>query len=120
MSRITIYQLLEDDIYGIDLIVHLWFRLHSIEIPQYQPWRGEEAIEALHEIIKEFEQRKGRELTGKQADTMIKFATGLITAIEAEIAASKSGKAAKVEGFIARLKATIMRTASDSSLNHRV
>jgi len=93
--------------------------LQNIEITRYQPWQGEEAIEFLHEIIKEFERRKGKELTDRQADVMIKFATGLITALETEVAANKSGKAAKIGGLFSRLKASFMRTVKDSSCNNR-
>lgn len=94
--------------------------MQYIEVPKSQSWRGEEAIEALQEIIKEFEQQKGKELTGQQADSLIKFAKVLISAIEAEVAAGKSKKTMKGLGFVAKLKATIMKPASDSNLNHLV
>jgi len=91
--------------------------LQYIKIPKLPIWRGEEAIEALHENIKEFEQQRGKELTDKQADAMIKLAKGLISSIEAEVAASKSRKSAQGFGFVARLKASIMKPAPDSSLS---
>jgi len=91
--------------------------LQYIKIPKLPIWHGEEAIEALHENIKEFEQQRGKELTDKQADAMIKLAKGLISSIEAEVAVSKSRKSAQGLGFVARLKASIMKPTPDSSLS---
>jgi len=93
--------------------------LHYIEIPKLPTWRGEEAIEALQEIIKEFEQQRGKELTDNQANAMIKLAKGLISSIEAEIASSKS-RHTLGSGFVSRLKASIMKPSPDTSLNHAV
>jgi len=63
-----------------------------IEIPQFPTLRGQDAIEALNEIIKEFEEQKGKELTEKQAKALIKFANGLISSIEAEMSSGASDR----------------------------
>ncbi len=94
--------------------------MQYIKIPKLPIWRGEKAIEALQENIKEFEQQRGKELTDKQADAMIKLAKGLISSIEAELAESKAKKSSHGLGFVARLKASIMKPAPDSSLNQLV
>jgi len=63
-----------------------------IEIPQFPALRGQDAIEALNEIIREFEEQKGKELTEKQAKALIKFANGLISSIEAEMSSGTSDR----------------------------
>ncbi len=59
--------------------------MRVIEIPEFPTLRGQEAIDALNEIIKELEQQKGKELTEKQAKALIKVANGLISSIKVEI-----------------------------------
>jgi hypothetical protein len=56
----------------------------SIEIPEFRRLRSEEAIEALCYYILELEEQRGKELTDKQTNIMIKFARGLISSIGAE------------------------------------
>jgi len=63
-----------------------------IEIPQFPTLRGQDAIEALNEIIRELEEQKSKELTEKQAKALIKFANGLISSIEAEMSSETSNK----------------------------
>ncbi len=63
-----------------------------IEIPEFPTLRGQEAIDALNEIIRELEEQKGKELTKKQAKALIKFANGLISSIETEMSSETSGK----------------------------
>jgi len=58
--------------------------MEFLEIPEFPILHGEEAINAINDFIKELEEQKSRKLTEKQAKTLIKFAKGLITAIEAE------------------------------------
>ena len=58
--------------------------MQCIEIPEFSTLRGEEAIRALHEYIRELEEQKSEELTKKQTEALIKFAQGLISAIETE------------------------------------
>jgi hypothetical protein len=53
-------------------------------IPTFQTLRGEEAIKALTEYIKELEEQKPMELTEKQTNALIQFARGLISSIQSE------------------------------------
>ena len=47
--------------------------------------RGEEAIEVLHDFIRELEEQRDKELTDKQTNALTKFSLGLISStIEAE------------------------------------
>lgn len=64
--------------------------MEHIKIPQIPVLRGEKAIEALHDFINELEEQRGKELTEKQADAMVKLATGLISTIETETYPSTS------------------------------
>lgn len=66
--------------------------MRVIEIPEFPTFRGQEAIDALNEIIKELEQQKGKELTEKQAKALIKVANGLISSIKVEIDSKISDK----------------------------
>ena len=43
-----------------------------IEIPEMPVLNGEEAIELLNQMIKEFQQQKGTRLTEEQADALTK------------------------------------------------
>ncbi len=58
--------------------------MQPVEIPEFPRLRGEEAIEALHDFMREFEEQRGKELTDKQISVLLKFALGLISSIEAE------------------------------------
>lgn len=58
--------------------------MQYLNIPTFQSLRGEEAINALNEYIKELEDQKPVELTEKQVNVLMKFAKGLISSIESE------------------------------------
>jgi hypothetical protein len=58
--------------------------MEYLTIPTFQTLRGEEAIKALTEYIKELEEQKPVELTKKQTNALIKSAKGLIATIELE------------------------------------
>jgi len=55
-----------------------------IEHPAVVSLRGEDAVQALQEMIGEFEKQKGKQLTDKQADALVKIANQLIQSIRAE------------------------------------
>jgi len=80
-----------------------------IEVPEFVSLRGEKAIEALQELVKEFEKRKGKELTDKQADTLIKIANELIWSIKAETYQTGVDKRIKQKhfGFLRRKPSSI-------------
>ena len=54
-----------------------------IEIPEFPKLRGKNAIKALHGLIAELEEQRGKELTDKQTKALIKAAKGLISSIQA-------------------------------------
>jgi hypothetical protein len=54
-------------------------------LPEFPRLQGEEAIEALHNFIKELDEKDNKDLMKKQTKTLKKLAKGIITAIEAEI-----------------------------------
>lgn len=58
--------------------------MHPIEIPEFPRLRGRKAIKALCDVINEFEDHRGEELSDKQTDAMIRIVRVLISAIEAE------------------------------------
>jgi hypothetical protein len=58
--------------------------MQYLTIPVFPTLRGEEAIKALNEYIKELEGQKPVELTEKQVNALIKFARELISTIELE------------------------------------
>ena len=58
--------------------------MRYIEIPDFPILRGEKAIKALYDFINELEEQRGKELTDKQTDALIKLAHGLISSIEEE------------------------------------
>jgi len=89
-----------------------------IEIPDLPVLRGEEAIKALSDFIKELEEEKSEELTVKQTKALTKFARGLISAIEAEAHSTNENKRIKKPRFIAYLKKTIMKYAPESVQAH--
>jgi ribosomal protein L17 len=63
-----------------------------IEIPEFPTLRGQDAIDALNEMIKELEEQKGKELTEKQAKALIMVANQLITSVRAEMHSEGSDK----------------------------
>lgn len=63
-----------------------------IEIPEFPVLHGQDAIEALNEIVEELREQKGKELTVKQAKALIKFANGLILSIQIEMSSEASAK----------------------------
>ena len=58
--------------------------IQPIQIPEFPKLRGEEAIETLHDFMRELEEQRGKELTDKQTTALIKFSLSLISSIEAE------------------------------------
>jgi hypothetical protein len=75
--------------------------MRGIEIPEFPVLRGQDAIDALNEIIKDLEQQKGKELTKKQAKALMKVANELIHSIREEmlIEASRKPKRGKFAIF---------------------
>jgi len=63
---------------------------------------GKKAIEALCEYVEELEEQRGKHLTGKQTDAMIRVATELISSI-------KSGMCDSIEGGDLILHGRIVR-----------
>jgi len=89
--------------------------MQPVEIPEFPKLRGEEAIEALRDLIGELEEQRGGELTDKQTTTLIKFSLGLISAIKTENQSNpimnKLGEQMKKETrFISRLKKRLQNT----------
>jgi hypothetical protein len=75
--------------------------------PEFPRLQGEEAIEALHNLIKELDGRGNRELTKKQNNALKKAAKGIIVSIETE----KKGEPQNKEmGFASRLRKSIVRS----------
>jgi len=71
--------------------------------------RGQDAIEALNEIIQELEEQRSKELTKKQTKALIKFANGLISAIEAEMSSETLNKnKPKHLAFIKKFEETVI------------
>ena len=64
--------------------------MQPVEIPEFPKLRGEEAIEALNDFVRELEEQRGKELTDKQTTALMKFSLGLISSIEAENRASRT------------------------------
>jgi len=58
--------------------------MRPIQTPEFTRLRGDEAIEALQDFVRELEEQRGKELTDKQTSVLIKFSLGLISSIEAE------------------------------------
>jgi hypothetical protein len=83
--------------------------MQSIEIPELPTLRGENAIKALNEYIKELEGQNNGELTKKQTQTLIKLSQGLISVIETETHSVNAEKQSKSTGFVAKFKKTILR-----------
>ncbi len=59
--------------------------MKSSMLPEFPRLQGEEAIEALHNFIKELDEKDNKDLMKKQTKTLKKLAKGIITAIEAEM-----------------------------------
>ena len=66
--------------------------MESVKIPKFRRLRGEAAVEALNEFIAELEDQRGKELTDKQTNALIKLAKGLIAAINTETWSTIPGK----------------------------
>jgi len=58
--------------------------MQHVKIPEFPILRGEEAIEALQEFVRELEEQRGKELTDKQITALTKLSFGLISSIQAE------------------------------------
>lgn len=54
-------------------------------MPKIVYLRGREAVEALSTFVHELEKQRGKELTDKQVDALIRIAHELSTCIEAQI-----------------------------------
>ena len=63
-----------------------------IDVPEMPVLHGEEAVEFLNLMIKEFQQQKGTRLTDKQAEALTKAANQMITIIRGEMWAKSTGK----------------------------
>jgi hypothetical protein len=63
-----------------------------IEIPEMPVLHGEEAVEFLNQMIKEFQQEKGARLTDKQVEALTKAANQMISIIRGETWAKSTGK----------------------------
>jgi len=83
--------------------------MQFIDIPESPRLRGEKAIEALYDFVDELEKQRSEELTDKQTKTLIKFAKGLISSIEAETQLGTSEKDIKEIAVMNQLKKKIMR-----------
>ncbi len=59
--------------------------MKSSMLPEFPRLQCEEALEALHNFIKELDEKDNKDLTKKQTKTFKKLAKGIITTIEAEI-----------------------------------
>ena len=79
-----------------------------IEVPEMQVLHGEEAVELLNQMIKEFQQQKGTRLTDKQAEALTKAANQMISIIRGEIWAKSTGKIhiSKPLGFFKRFQSS--------------
>ena len=54
-------------------------------MPKIVYLRGKEAVEALSTFVNELENQRGKELTDKQVDALIRIANELIVCVEAQI-----------------------------------
>jgi len=77
-----------------------------IEVPEMPVLHGEEAVELLNHMIKEFQQQKGTRLTDKQAEALTKAANQMISIIRGETWAKSTGKIhiSKRVGFFKRFR----------------
>jgi predicted component of viral defense system (DUF524 family) len=83
--------------------------MQPIKIPELPILRGAQAINALHEYIKELEEQENEELTEKQKKALIKLAQELVSTIETETHSANADKKNKSLGFATQLKKTISR-----------
>ncbi len=88
--------------------------LRRIEVPEFPKLRGQEAKQTLQELIQEFEEQRGKELTDKQTNTLVEFAKGLISSIEMEMGANPSTKDLKEGHPATRAKRTIAKHVQES------
>jgi chromatin remodeling complex protein RSC6 len=88
--------------------------MQPIEIPEFPTLRGEEAIKALYEYIRELKEQKSEELTKKQTKALIKLAQSLISAIETETRSAATEKKIKSPRLAAQLKRTILSFIPES------
>jgi len=84
--------------------------MQPIEIPEFEILHGEKAIEALHVFINELEEQRGKELTDKQTNALIKLAKELISSIETETPLDTSSEETDL---LRHLKETTMKCISD-------
>lgn len=80
--------------------------MQSITTPKFPRLEGEEAIEALHNFIKNLEERDDKKLTKKQTKTLKKVAKGIITSIKAEQAGELQNER---KGFFSRFRRSTAR-----------
>ena len=93
VSDLGIWCFWEDGIYAKCSLGFVWTIIMAfIEIPEMPVLHGEEAVEFLNQMIKEFQQQKGTRLTDKQAETLTKAANQMISIIRAETWAKSTGK----------------------------
>jgi len=93
--------------------------MQPILIPEFPKLRGEEAIEVLHDFIRELEEQRDKELTTKQTNALTKFSLGLISSIEAEkrsnqimnkCAKQTAGETLSITRLKKKLQNTFLRT----------
>jgi len=84
--------------------------MQPIEIPEFEILRGEKAIEVLYVFINELEGQRGKELTDKQTNALIKLAEGLISSIETETQLDTSSEETDL---LRHLKKTTVKYISD-------
>lgn len=66
--------------------------MQAIRIPEISTLRGQDAINALNEIIKDLEKQMDKELTEKQAEILMKVANELIYCIKQEMLTGTADK----------------------------
>lgn len=83
--------------------------------PYYKPktivLKGEDAIQALNNYVKEVEEGQAEELTKKQARAMVKVAKGLISAINAD---ARTQKPVRNASLLLKLKETVIKHVSQT------
>jgi GMP synthase PP-ATPase subunit len=113
MSQIGIFLLLENYIYRKKSNFVFLIEMQYIEIPELPTLRGENAVKALYEYIRELEEQRNEGLTKKQTKALIKLAQGLISAIETERRSAAAKKKIKSPHLVAQLKKTILKRLSE-------
>ena len=61
--------------------------MKPVKMPKVVYLKGKAAIEALSTFVDEIEEKRGKELTDKQTDALIRIANELSSSIEAQIQA---------------------------------